>query len=84
MKSTEAGSYASVLFSGHKYKSKEAAPKGAMHAINRAKLRIGDYVCVGGFGAFGYLLIAFAKLSGATVIVLDDDEQRLESAREHV
>lgn len=54
----------------------------AMHAINRAKLRIGDYVCIGGFGAFGYLLMSLAQLSGATVIVVDDDEQHLKIARQ--
>lgn len=53
----------------------------AMHAINRAKLRVGDYVCIGKFDAFGYILMSLAKLSGATVIVVDDDEKHLEFAR---
>ena len=53
-----------------------------MHAINRAKLHIGDYVCIGGFGAFGYILMSLAQLSGATVIIVDDNAQQLEIARQ--
>jgi len=75
--------YDAVLI-GDKKKIVDASLTGfgllAMHAINRAKLRIGDYVCIGGFGAFGYLLMTLAKLSGATVLVLDDDDHHLELA----
>jgi predicted dehydrogenase/threonine dehydrogenase-like Zn-dependent dehydrogenase len=53
----------------------------AMHAVLRAKLQVGHCVCVIGFGAFGYLIVQLAKLSGATVILIDDNPIHLEYAR---
>ncbi len=52
-----------------------------MHAIQRASIQIGHYVCISGFNAFSYVLMQLAKLSGATVLVLDDDEHRLSRAQ---
>jgi predicted dehydrogenase/NADPH:quinone reductase-like Zn-dependent oxidoreductase len=56
---------------------KEASITGfallAMHAILRANLQVGQVVCVIGFSALGYLIMQLAKLSGTTVIVVDDN-----------
>jgi 2-desacetyl-2-hydroxyethyl bacteriochlorophyllide A dehydrogenase len=52
------------------------------HAVNRAGLQAGETVLVLGVGPIGLSVIEFARLSGARVIVLDLNEQRLAFVRE--
>ena len=52
------------------------------HAVNRAAPQPGENVLVLGAGPIGLSVIEFAKLSGARVIVLDLNEQRLAFVRE--
>jgi L-iditol 2-dehydrogenase len=54
----------------------------ALHAIERARLRIGQSVAVLGVGPVGQSAIALASLSGAgTIIAVGDPEPRLAFAR---
>jgi L-iditol 2-dehydrogenase len=54
----------------------------ALHAIDRAAIRLGDRVAVQGSGPVGLSAAVLARLSGAdAVIVLGDPAQRLEAAR---
>ena len=54
----------------------------AVHAIDRAALRLGDRVLVQGSGALGLSIVALARLSGAsTVIATGAPADRLELAR---
>jgi L-iditol 2-dehydrogenase len=54
----------------------------ALHAVDRAEIRIGDVVAVQGSGPVGLSAAILARLSGAgAVIVLDVKENRLEAAR---
>jgi threonine dehydrogenase-like Zn-dependent dehydrogenase len=54
----------------------------AVHAIDRAALRLADSVLVQGTGAVGLSVIALARLSGAsTIIAIGAPEDRLELAR---
>jgi 2-desacetyl-2-hydroxyethyl bacteriochlorophyllide A dehydrogenase len=49
----------------------------AMHAVQRGEIRPADTVAIVGAGAIGLLVLAVARLSGATqVIVSDPDRQR--------
>jgi 2-desacetyl-2-hydroxyethyl bacteriochlorophyllide A dehydrogenase len=52
------------------------------HAINRADPQKGDHVLVVGAGPIGLSVIEFAKLTDATVIVMDMNEQRLAFCKE--
>ncbi len=52
------------------------------HAVNRGNPQSGDAVLVIGAGPIGLAVIEFVKLSGATCIVLDLNEQRLAFCRE--
>lgn len=52
------------------------------HAVNRGSPQVGDPVLVIGAGPIGLAAIEFVKLSGATCIVLDLNEQRLEFCRQ--
>ena len=52
------------------------------HAVNRGAPQAGDFVLVIGAGPIGLSVIEFVKLSGATCIVLDLNEQRLAFCRE--
>ena len=52
------------------------------HAVNRAAPQPGETVLVLGAGPIGLSVIEFARLSGARVIVLDLNEQRLAFVRE--
>ena len=52
------------------------------HAVNRAAPQPGENVLVIGAGPIGLSVIEFARLSGARVIVLDLNEQRLAFVRE--
>jgi S-(hydroxymethyl)glutathione dehydrogenase / alcohol dehydrogenase len=50
-------------------------------AVNRARLRVGDSVCVIGCGGVGLQVIAGARLAGAgAIIAVDRDEAKLELA----
>jgi 2-desacetyl-2-hydroxyethyl bacteriochlorophyllide A dehydrogenase len=51
------------------------------HAVNRGNAQPGENVLVVGAGPIGLAVVEFAKLSGANVIVLDLNEQRLEFVR---
>jgi L-iditol 2-dehydrogenase len=54
----------------------------ALHAVDRAHIRLGDQVAIQGSGPVGLSAAVLARLSGAgSVIVLGDPEQRLEAAR---
>jgi L-iditol 2-dehydrogenase len=54
----------------------------AVHAIDRAELRLADTVLVQGTGAVGLCIIALARLSGAsTIIAIGAPGDRLELAR---
>lgn len=55
----------------------------ALHAIDRAELRLGQTVAVLGVGPVGQSAIAFAALSGAErVIAIGDPAERLDFARQ--
>ena len=55
----------------------------AVHAVDRAALRLGDRVLVQGTGAVGLSIVALARLSGAaTVIAAGAPSDRLELARQ--
>jgi threonine dehydrogenase-like Zn-dependent dehydrogenase len=55
----------------------------ALHAVERAEIRLGDVVVVSGAGPIGLGMLAGAKLKGAArVVVLDLKERRLQLARE--
>jgi 2-desacetyl-2-hydroxyethyl bacteriochlorophyllide A dehydrogenase len=51
------------------------------HAANRGNPKAGEHVLVIGAGPIGLSAIEFAKLSGATTIVMDMNEQRLAFVR---
>ncbi|OMF32132.1 erythritol/L-threitol dehydrogenase [Paenibacillus sp. FSL H8-0548] len=54
----------------------------SMHAVQRAKIELGDVVVISGAGTLGLGMVGAAKLSGAsTLIVLDLFEDRLETAK---
>lgn len=44
----------------------------ALHGIDRADIKIGDFVFISGAGAIGLLLLQLAKLSGAAQIMVSD------------
>ena len=54
------------------------------HAVNRGGPQSGDAVLVIGAGPIGLAVIEFVKLSGATCIVLDLNEQRLAFSRQRM
>jgi len=54
------------------------------HAVNRGTPRPGETVLVLGAGPIGLSVIEFAKLSGARVVVVDLNEQRLAFVRERL
>ncbi len=43
-----------------------------LHGIDRAKIRVGDTVCVVGGGAIGLMMVQLAKLSGASCVILSE------------
>ena len=51
------------------------------HAVNRAAPERGEHALIIGAGPIGLSVIEFAKLSGATVTVMDMNEQRLDFCR---
>lgn len=55
----------------------------ALHAVDRAQIRLGDSVAVQGSGPVGLMVTALARLSGAgAIIVLGAPADRLETALE--
>lgn len=54
------------------------------HAVERAQIGSGDKVLVVGAGPIGLGIIQFAQLKGATVIVMDTQEHRLDWCRKHL
>ncbi len=52
-----------------------------LHAVNRADIQRGENVLVIGAGPIGLGVMQFAQLAGATVIVLDLNEMRLDFCR---
>lgn len=53
----------------------------SLHAVNRARIRIGDSVVVMGCGIIGLMAIQCARLAGAgTILAVDLNEARLEMA----
>jgi L-iditol 2-dehydrogenase len=46
----------------------------ALHAVERAPLRAGDTVAVLGAGAIGLLVVAVARIAGATRLIVSDPE----------
>ncbi|QUJ66446.1 alcohol dehydrogenase catalytic domain-containing protein [Photobacterium sp. GJ3] len=54
----------------------------SMHAVERASIRLGDFVVIAGAGTLGLGMIGAAKKSGAeTLLVLDTKNDRLEIAK---
>lgn len=54
----------------------------SMHAVQRARIELGDTVVISGAGTLGLGMVGAAKLSGAgTLIVLDLFDDRLEKAQ---
>src|SRR6266498_4277206 len=54
------------------------------HAVNRGNPQAGDAVLVIGAGPIGLAVIEFVKLSGATCVVLDLNDQRLAFCRQQM
>ena len=54
------------------------------HAVERAQLAKGDFVLVIGAGPIGLSVIQFAKVSGATLAVMDVSDTRLEFCRKQL
>jgi 2-desacetyl-2-hydroxyethyl bacteriochlorophyllide A dehydrogenase len=54
----------------------------ALHGINRAAVKQNEFVLVIGAGPIGLGLIAFAKIYGATVIVMDVRDDRLQLSKQ--
>jgi len=54
------------------------------HAVERAEITRDDFVLIIGAGPIGLSVIQFALVSGATVAVMDVNEQRLRFCRNHL
>lgn len=55
-----------------------------VHGVARAGIKPGEFVLITGAGPIGLGTIAFAKIAGAEVIVMDINEQRLQFCRERL
>ena len=53
----------------------------ALQSIRRARLSLGEFVCVVGVDSLGQLIIQLASLVGARVIALDYSQEKLELAQ---
>jgi len=53
-----------------------------IHAIDRAGVKVGDYVAISGAGAIGLFALQAAKIAGARTIAIDRIESRLRLAEE--
>ncbi len=54
---------------------------GSLHAVERCKLRLGDFVVIVGCGTIGSLAMQHALNKGAEVLIADPQEFKLEVAR---
>ncbi len=54
------------------------------HAVARAQIEAGEWALVVGAGPIGLAVILSAQLTGAKVIVMDVNQERLRFAREHL
>ena len=54
----------------------------ALHIIQKAKLHLGEYVCVVGLDLIGQITVQLAKLSGCKVIAIDTNEELLKKAHD--
>lgn len=73
-----------VALSGdHVLKSASMVAIGAraIHALRRARLQLGEYVCVIGLGVVGQYVMQLAKFMGAKVIGIDAMHERIDGAR---
>jgi predicted dehydrogenase/threonine dehydrogenase-like Zn-dependent dehydrogenase len=52
-----------------------------MQALRRAKVQIGERVCIFGLDIVGLLMVQLAKLAGCTVVGIDTDQSRLTLAQ---
>ncbi len=55
----------------------------ALHAIHRTKLKAGEHIAINGAGAIGILMAMSAIAYGATPIMIDIVEERLDFARKN-
>lgn len=53
----------------------------ALQGVRRARLLLGEHVCVIGMGLMGQLIVQLAKIAGCTVIALDVHADRLALAK---
>jgi 2-desacetyl-2-hydroxyethyl bacteriochlorophyllide A dehydrogenase len=56
----------------------------ALHGINRAAVKQNEFVLITGAGPIGMGLIVFAKIYGATVIVMDTRQDRLDFSKQEL
>ncbi|MGD6850934.1 MAG: alcohol dehydrogenase catalytic domain-containing protein [Candidatus Bathyarchaeia archaeon] len=54
----------------------------AYHAVERAKVSVGQRVAVIGVGGVGHMTLQFAKLAGAETIAVDTSEEKLRLAQD--
>lgn len=54
----------------------------ALHAMRRSRVQIGEQIAIFGLNITGFLALQLAKISGASVIVVDTDQSRLDLAKE--
>jgi predicted dehydrogenase/threonine dehydrogenase-like Zn-dependent dehydrogenase len=54
----------------------------ALHVVQKAKLHLGEYVCVVGLDLIGQITLQLAKLSGCKVIAIDTNEDLLKKAHD--
>lgn len=54
----------------------------ALQSVRRARLQLGEQVCVIGLGLLGQVLVQLAKKAGCTVVGIDEHASRCERARE--
>lgn len=54
----------------------------ALHVLQKAKLQLGEYVCVAGLDLIGQITVQLAKLSGCKVIAIDTDENLLKKVHD--
>ncbi|MGA4670763.1 zinc-dependent alcohol dehydrogenase [Propionibacteriaceae bacterium Y1923] len=52
-----------------------------VHGMNESEIRLGDTVVINGAGPIGQMFLKLAQLRGATVVVADRSEGRLEQAK---
>jgi predicted dehydrogenase/threonine dehydrogenase-like Zn-dependent dehydrogenase len=53
---------------------------GALQALRRAHVQLGEWVGVFGLNIMGLLTVQLAKIAGCSIIAIDTDQQRLELA----